>query len=81
MRCEEAWTANPSSPLAIHDIFASNAQKHPDRHCVIETKGPRNPERIFSYRQINEASNQLAHYLVANGCKIGDVVMIYAYRG
>lgn len=48
---------------------------------MVETKGPKNPERIFSYRQINEASNQLAHYLVANGCQLGDVVMIYAHRG
>lgn len=71
------------SPLlpAIHEIFDSNAQKHPDWPCVVETKGPRNPERTFTYKQINEASNQLAHYLVANGCALGDVVMIYAHRG
>ncbi|KAH8899957.1 L-aminoadipate-semialdehyde dehydrogenase large subunit [Thozetella sp. PMI_491] len=66
---------------AIHDIFAANAEAHPDRHCVVETKGPRTPERIFTYRQINESSNQLAHYLLTNGCNLGDVVMIYAHRG
>ncbi|KAI0020220.1 L-aminoadipate-semialdehyde dehydrogenase large subunit [Xylariomycetidae sp. FL0641] len=66
---------------AIHDIFAKNAQEHPERTCVIETKGPRNPERIFTYKQINDSSNQLAHFFLANGCERGDVVMIYAYRG
>lgn len=80
MLCDEDVATDTVSP-AIHDIFASNAQKHPDRHCVVETKGPKNPERVFSYKQINEASNQLAHYLVTNGCELGDVVMIYAHRG
>jgi L-2-aminoadipate reductase len=66
---------------AIHEIFASNAQDHPDRPCVVETKGPRSAQRIFTYQQINESSNQLAHYFLAHGCETGDVVMIYAYRG
>ncbi|ROT36717.1 L-aminoadipate-semialdehyde dehydrogenase large subunit [Sodiomyces alkalinus F11] len=66
---------------AIHDIFAANAQAHPDRPCVVETKGYRAPERVFNYQQINEASNHLAHYFIAHGCERGDVVMIYAYRG
>ncbi|KAI0521697.1 hypothetical protein F5B22DRAFT_595900 [Xylaria bambusicola] len=66
---------------AIHDRFAKNAKQFPDRPCVIETKTTRRPQRSFSYGQINEASNQLAHHLVANGARIGDVVTIYAYRG
>ncbi|PKY01910.1 L-aminoadipate-semialdehyde dehydrogenase large subunit [Aspergillus campestris IBT 28561] len=66
---------------AIHQIFARNANEHPDRLCVLETKGMRSPERQFNYKQINESSNQLAHYLLSNGCERGDVVMIYAYRG
>ncbi|KAF2235580.1 L-aminoadipate-semialdehyde dehydrogenase large subunit [Viridothelium virens] len=66
---------------AIHEIFASNAQDHPDAPCVVETKGPRTAQRIFTYQQINESSNQLAHYFLANACEVGDVVMIYAYRG
>ncbi|PKS10957.1 hypothetical protein jhhlp_002716 [Lomentospora prolificans] len=65
---------------AIQDIFAANADAHPDRHCVVETKGPRNPERIFTYKQINESSNQLAHFFLDNGHQRGDVVMIYAHR-
>ncbi|KKA27610.1 hypothetical protein TD95_001715 [Thielaviopsis punctulata] len=65
---------------AIHDIFESNALKHPDRPCVIETKTASKPERVFTYKQINEAANVLAHYFVANGCQVEDVVMVYAHR-
>ncbi len=53
----------------------------PDRTCVVETRSSRGPERTFTYRQINESSNQLAHHFLANGCQVGDVVAIYAYRG
>ncbi|KAK6359366.1 large subunit of alpha-aminoadipate reductase [Orbilia brochopaga] len=69
---------------AIHDIFAENAKKHPDRPCVIETPDftePDSVERVFTYRQIDEASNILAHHLIQSGIKLGDVVMVYAYRG
>ena len=66
---------------AIHDIFASNAEAHPDRTCVVETRSDESPERRFNYRQINEASNILAHHLVESGLVRNDVVMIYSYRG
>ncbi|KAM4067251.1 AMP-binding enzyme [Hirsutella rhossiliensis] len=76
--CDLHWGAYRG---AIHEIFASNAKRVPSRPCVIETKSPRAAQRTFSYRQINESSNQLAHHFVAHGCNVGDVVMIYAYRG
>ncbi|KAK4993182.1 large subunit of alpha-aminoadipate reductase [Elasticomyces elasticus] len=66
---------------AIHDIFAANAAKHPERPCVVETASSTSPERIFSYRQIHEASNILAHHFVQNGVQRGEVVMVYAHRG
>ena len=66
---------------AIHDIFAANAEAHPDRLCVVETASETHPRREFTYRQINEASNILAHHLVTSGVQRGDVVMVYAYRG
>ncbi|OJJ49460.1 hypothetical protein ASPZODRAFT_1496779 [Penicilliopsis zonata CBS 506.65] len=66
---------------AIHDIFARNAEKHPDKLCVVETKSSSSPLRQFTYRQINEASNILAHHLVQSGIERGEVVMVYAYRG
>lgn len=47
----------------------------------METKSSRAKERVFTYRQINEAANLLAHHLLAHGCAVGDVAMIYAFRG
>ena len=67
---------------AIHDIFADNAQRFPDRTCVVET-GTRetgSKDRAFSYKTINEASNILAHHLHDSGITNGDIVMIWAHR-
>ncbi|KAI0464644.1 large subunit of alpha-aminoadipate reductase [Komagataella kurtzmanii] len=69
---------------AIQDIFSDNAEKFPDRTCVVETKSFLNPNsqtRTFTYKQIDQASNIVGNYLVHTGIKRGDVVMIYAYRG
>lgn len=66
---------------AIHDIFAENAARHPDRLCVVETQSSKAPRREFTYSQINAASNHVAHHLLQNGIDRGDVVMIYAHRG
>ncbi|KAE8442048.1 large subunit of alpha-aminoadipate reductase [Mollisiaceae sp. DMI_Dod_QoI] len=66
---------------AIHDIFSANAEAHPDRLCVVETATASSPRREFTYRQINEASNILAHHLVQSGIQRGEVVMSYSYRG
>lgn len=68
---------------AIHDIFQENAANHPDRVLAIETPSFMTPEkkaREFTYKQINEASNIVGNYLVQNGIKRGDVVMIYSSR-
>ncbi|CAG8507913.1 10748_t:CDS:10 [Acaulospora morrowiae] len=66
---------------AITDIFSANAKKMPDRRCVIESVIGSDRKRVFTYRHINEASNIVAHYLIANKIEREDVVMIYAYRG
>ncbi|KAI9040973.1 L-aminoadipate-semialdehyde dehydrogenase [Aspergillus affinis] len=85
---QQALLPDPTADLkwskfrgAIHDIFAENAKKHPEKLCVVETKSERSPHREFSYQQINEASNILGHHLVQSGIERGDVVMVYAYRG
>ncbi|OTA65923.1 large subunit of L-aminoadipate-semialdehyde dehydrogenase [Hypoxylon sp. EC38] len=64
----------------IHERFRTQAEKHPDRICVLETKSSTHPERRFTYRQIYEASNTLAWYLHNAGITNGDVVMIWAHR-
>ncbi|KAG8626485.1 hypothetical protein KVT40_005430 [Elsinoe batatas] len=65
----------------IHEIFAGNAEKHPDRPCVVETASSTTPKRTFTYKDINEASNVVAHHLVQSGIQRGEVVMVYAHRG
>ncbi|KAI1454653.1 large subunit of L-aminoadipate-semialdehyde dehydrogenase [Annulohypoxylon moriforme] len=65
---------------SIHERFRAQAEKHPDRICVLETKSSTHPERRFTYRQIYEASNTLAWYLHNAGITNGDVVMIWAHR-
>ena len=66
---------------AIQDIFSANAKRHPDRLCVVETASSSSPRREFTYRQIDEASNMLAHHLVRSGVQRGEVVMSYSHRG
>jgi L-aminoadipate-semialdehyde dehydrogenase len=58
---------------AIHEIFSNNAKAHPSRACVVETACSSAPERVFTYQQINEASNVLAHHLVSNGVQRGEL--------
>ena len=60
--------------------FSENVKKHPDQTCVVETKSSTTRERSFSYRQIFEASNVVAHHLHDAGVARGDVVMIWAHR-
>ncbi|KAF3481347.1 L-aminoadipate-semialdehyde dehydrogenase large subunit [Arthroderma uncinatum] len=85
---QRALLPDPTSDLhwsefrgGIHDIFSRNAEAHPEKLCVVETKSAYNPHREFTYRQIHEASNILAHHLVQSGVERGEVVMVYAHRG
>ncbi|KAF9698137.1 hypothetical protein EKO04_003866 [Ascochyta lentis] len=65
----------------IHQIFAANARKHPDRRCVVETATSTTPERAFTYKHIFHAVSVLSHHFVQSGIQRGDVVMIFAHRG
>ncbi|KAG0224444.1 hypothetical protein B0O80DRAFT_495528 [Mortierella sp. GBAus27b] len=78
-------------PGAIHDIFARNAKAFPERECVFESRdilsddgtgrvvGQR--KHVYTFGQLHEASNLVAHALVKGGIQKEDVVMVYAYRG
>ena len=48
---------------------------------MVETKSSQTPERVFTYKQIYEASNTLAYYLHDAGIINGDFVVIFAQRG
>jgi len=58
---------------SIHEVFAENALKHPERPCVTETT----PWRVFTYQHIHEASNVLAHHLVRSGVQRDEVRSLF----
>jgi len=64
---------------AITDIFSANAAKHPDRICIVENID-QSTVRSFTYKQIDEASNTLAHALLEKGIEREDVVTVYSTR-
>lgn len=74
---------------AIPDIFSANAKANPDSICVVQSElaegqgimdGPSRGTKTYTYRQIDEASNVVAHALVKSGLEQGEVVMVYAAR-
>ncbi|KAG0149583.1 hypothetical protein CROQUDRAFT_88921 [Cronartium quercuum f. sp. fusiforme G11] len=82
------WTTWPGP---ITRIFSSNAHRHPQKLCVSEhlindqpckfQHPPKSHMRTFTYQQIDEASNILAHHLLAGGIQPEEVVTIYSTRG
>lgn len=65
---------------AITDIFSQNAQNDPTRTCIVESTDEGN-KQTWSYKEIDGASNILAHHLLNGGIQREEVVMVYAYRG
>ena len=61
---------------SIHSIFGKNALEHPERICVVETESSATPERSFTYKQIYQASNTLAHHLHDAGITNDDVSIL-----
>ena len=58
----------------IHELFTEQAAKTPDRIALIFE------DKKFTYRQLDEMSNSLAHFLREKGVKPNDVVPIIAKR-
>jgi L-aminoadipate-semialdehyde dehydrogenase len=77
---------------SITSIFEQNAKSHPDRRCLVESlpsedinsitlPPPASKVRELTYRDLDEASNILAHHLLASGLQREEVVTVYAHRG
>lgn len=78
---------------SITSIFERNARAHPDRRCIVESLPQENAQtaitldapasrvRQITYRQLDEASNVLAHHLLQSGLQREEVVTVYAHRG
>jgi len=71
---------DPAEPLddtwegAIHERFAKQAGRVPDRVAVADPNGS------WMYGELDRRSNQMAHYLIARGVKPKDAVALYAHR-
>jgi amino acid adenylation domain-containing protein len=76
----EALLPNPMERLgaewdgAVHVRFSQQARRVPTHPAVVD------PHDVWSYAELETRSNQLAHYLGANGVGPQDVVAIYGDR-
>ena len=55
---------------AVHELFEFQVDKYPDNVIVVQ-----NGQHI-TYNELNRKSNQLAHYLVSEGVRNGDLIAI-----
>ena len=58
----------------VHELFMEQAEKTPERIALVFE------DRKFTYRQLDEMSNSLAHFLREKGVGRGDIVPIIARR-
>jgi amino acid adenylation domain-containing protein len=71
---------DPALPLpshwcgGIHNAFAEQALINPDNYAVVETSG------TWTYRELNERSNQLAHYLLFREVPRQGVIVVWGHR-
>jgi amino acid adenylation domain-containing protein len=80
---------DPEAPLddgwigAVHELFADQARRHPERLAVAGWSGglqPGGTREQWTYAELEARSNQLAHHLIAEGAGPGAVVAIHATR-
>ncbi|ACK67013.1 amino acid adenylation domain protein [Rippkaea orientalis PCC 8801] len=68
-------TAKPyPQDLLIYQKFEEQVQQNPSQIAVVFE------EQKLTYEQLNKKSNQLAHYLIANGIKSENIVALYMER-
>jgi len=59
---------------SVHELIERYAQKRPDKVAVED------PSIVWSYKELNDRSNQLANYLIAQGIETEDIVAVYGRR-
>ncbi len=67
----EIWN-NPQTPLpqsvCLHQLFEAQVERTPNEIALID------PFQKFTYRQLNDRANQLAHFLQRLGVQPGDLI-------
>ena len=64
-------TSSTYAPASIHELFAAQVKKTPDADALIVGN------RRFTYRELDDKSNRLAHYL--RGLGVGAEVLVAVY--
>ena len=58
----------------VGEIAQFNGMYYPDKRAVVDQ------EKEFTWREVNERTNQLANALTSLGCQTGDRIAILAYN-
>ncbi|GGI83992.1 hypothetical protein GCM10011581_21510 [Saccharopolyspora subtropica] len=58
----------------VHELFEARVQRHPDAVAAVYR------DQRWTYRQLNERANQIAHALLARGLRAEDVVAVVTDR-
>ncbi|MWC29596.1 non-ribosomal peptide synthetase [Paenibacillus sp. MMS18-CY102] len=74
MKLEEGLNATARQLASICELFQQTVERNPDAVCI--TQG----EDLYTYRQIDGKSNQLAHYLIQKGVARDSIIGIYQDR-
>lgn len=69
-----ATSVNYSKETCVHELFSEQAVNNPDKIALVFEN------KQLTYKQLNEMTNSLAHYLRNKGVKPNDIVPIIAKR-
>jgi amino acid adenylation domain-containing protein len=59
---------------AIHELVAEQARRSPESLAVVDEN------QNWTYEEMNQCANRLAHYLIDSGIRPKDFIAIYAHR-
>ncbi len=67
-------SVSDSSLVSIHDLFNNQVRRTPQYIAVVQG------ETIYTYKQLNDISNQIAHLLIQKKIRRGDIVAVLMER-
>ncbi|KAF2748011.1 nonribosomal peptide synthetase-like protein 2 [Sporormia fimetaria CBS 119925] len=70
----------PNEGVFLHSAFEDQARWHPD-HVALDFEHPHRARTIWSYAELNEHANQIAHALMGQGIGKEDMVPLHMAKG